>query len=171
MFPLYVGTSHFESLDIPASVENRKNQFADICGDILKDQPNSIILGDFNFDNQKEYEQNITAHGFVDIIKEKFQTLLQDEKFDFTMHKSPRFPSWRPDKIIVPVVSEEATKSQQFSIEAVDCQKVGTFALPPYEQEDPEWVADDGVVRTPSDHMALIGDFQLKAQVAFDADE
>ena len=41
---------------------------SDTFGKIFKNEPNCIVLGDYNFDNQTEYKSNITDHGFTDVI-------------------------------------------------------------------------------------------------------
>ena len=50
--PIYIATSHFESMDNQISVKNRVGQLHDTLDVILGDEPNCIICGDFNFDNQ-----------------------------------------------------------------------------------------------------------------------
>ena len=74
MFPIYVATSHFESLDAAGFKENRFTQMHDTFGVILKNEPNCIVLGDYNFDNKKEYETNVTNHGFEDVVTTQFRT-------------------------------------------------------------------------------------------------
>ena len=69
---------------------------------------------------------------------------------------------WRPDKIILPNVDNEKRDLQQFHLEPIDAQKIGWFSIDPYMDADPAMVKDDDIVRTPSDHMGLIIDLQLK---------
>ena len=60
MSPIYVCTSHFESLDYPEKlVTNNENQLADTFGVLLKDEPNCVVLGDYNFDGNNNYNTNI----------------------------------------------------------------------------------------------------------------
>lgn len=35
---------------------------------IFKNEPNVLILGDYNFDNEKEYQLNIKNYGYDDVI-------------------------------------------------------------------------------------------------------
>lgn len=76
LYPFYVATSHFESLDRTDSVINRKFQCEDVFERLLKDEPNAVVLGDFSFDNDAEYKNNIRRHNYVDIIMEKFDALI-----------------------------------------------------------------------------------------------
>lgn len=69
---------------------------------------------------------------------------------------------WRPDKVILPNVDQAKRDAQQFYLEPIDAQKIGWFSIDPYLSEDPSLVKDDDIVRTPSDHMGLIIDLQLK---------
>jgi endonuclease/exonuclease/phosphatase family metal-dependent hydrolase len=59
LFPLYIATSHFESLDHSNFRICRANQLHDTLGVIFAKEKNCVILGDYNFDNLKEYNQNI----------------------------------------------------------------------------------------------------------------
>ena len=64
------------------------------------------MLGDFSFDNNAEYKNNIRRHNYVDIIMEKFDALIgQEEQFKFTVHGTPYSKPSRPDKICTPVVN------------------------------------------------------------------
>ncbi len=44
----------------------------DTFGKIFKDEINCIVVGDYNFDNKQDYENQIKKYGFYDIILEKF---------------------------------------------------------------------------------------------------
>ena len=57
--PFYVVTSHFESLNQPEDVANRRSQLEDVMGILLKNEPNVVVAGDFNLDNDSEDQQNI----------------------------------------------------------------------------------------------------------------
>ena len=72
LYPIYIATSHFESMEAEKFVMNRKFQMKDTFAHIFKNEPNVVVLGDFNFDNQEEYEQNIEKFNFTEIIKERF---------------------------------------------------------------------------------------------------
>ena len=54
LYPIYIATSHFESLNADAFIENRRSQLFDTFGAIFKKEPNAIVVGDFNFDDLNE---------------------------------------------------------------------------------------------------------------------
>jgi endonuclease/exonuclease/phosphatase family metal-dependent hydrolase len=57
-----------------------------------------VLVGDFNFDPEREdNERVLTENGFRDIMYDFV------EKDAFSMHKTPRFLPWRPDKITISV--------------------------------------------------------------------
>ena len=64
LYPLYIATSHFESLSNRKFRAMRKAQCNDTFGVILKNEPNCIVLGDFNFDNNSEYKENVEDFNF-----------------------------------------------------------------------------------------------------------
>ena len=72
LYPVYIATSHFESLNDPKYAEIRALQMADTFDLIFKSEQNCMVLGDYNFDNENEYKSNIQEYGFYDVIK-KFQ--------------------------------------------------------------------------------------------------
>ena len=80
LYPIYVCTSHFESSCSDNEIENRKNQLYDTFVNILKNEPNCVVAGDFNFDNAEEHKVNITDNNFEDIILSKFQSDKSIEK-------------------------------------------------------------------------------------------
>ena len=165
MFPLYIATSHFESLDNPGFIKNRFTQMHDTFGVILKNEPNCVVLGDFNFDNKEEYESNVEAHSFEDVIETQFtknEQVHPVENFSFSMPQTHRFGKWRPDKICMPTLTDEQKSQFEYYFKAQDAQKIGAFSLAPYENDEMHEVAKDGIVRTPSDHMGLIVDIALK---------
>lgn len=63
---------------------------------------------------------------------------------------------------MLPNVDQEKRDAQQFFLEPIDAQKIGWFSIHPYLDVDPSLVKEDDIVRTPSDHMGLIVDLQLK---------
>ena len=137
----------------------------DTFGVILKNEPNCIVLGDYNFDNGSEYKANIIDHGFEDVIKSQFQQdeqINSCEEFSYSMPKTNKFNMWRPDKICMPTLSDERKLSMEYYLKAQDCQKIGAFSCPPYEKDDMHEIIKDGIVRAPSDHMGLIVDICLK---------
>lgn len=68
IIPVYVATGHFESRDNKENASNRHNQFRDIFEVLFKDEPNCVVTGDFNFDNNDEYKMNVDSFGFEDIL-------------------------------------------------------------------------------------------------------
>lgn len=72
-------------------------------------------------------------------------------KEEFTMQKTNRYEGWRPDKIITPQLG--------MTIKPISIKIVGKFSIPEFHEEECTKVSEDGMVRTPSDHMALICDF------------
>lgn len=70
LVPLYVSTCHFESLESDIFRENRSFQLKDTLDVIFKKERACVIVGDFNFDNQHEYENNVSKYGFRDVIKQ-----------------------------------------------------------------------------------------------------
>ena len=126
----------------------------DVFGAILKDQPNSVVLGDYNQDSQSQYTKNISDFGFEDIILNFEQSQgYEVEEFGFSMPKTPKFPAWRPDKICMPKIAGH--------LKPVDVQKIGAFCVKPYQNDDLHAIEKDGVVRAPSDHMGLIVDLKI----------
>ena len=96
------------------------------------------MLGDFNFDNPSEYYENVQKWGFEDICLEEswkddmYRVLNQqgEEDFTFTMPKTLKFPKWRPDKICMPILSDQQKQGPHFQV--MDVQKVGWFCIPPF---------------------------------------
>lgn len=91
LYPYYIATSHFESLEVPEFTKNRGDQLHDVFNVIFKGEANCIVLGDFNFDNEESYENNIVNYNFVDVIESKFVEN-DDEDFSFSMPKTNKFP-------------------------------------------------------------------------------
>lgn len=67
----------------------------------------SIVVGDYNFDNSwtKEY-QVIIDNGFHDVLTDFISSSAH------TMYKTKRFKAWRPDKICIDQFDE---KVKQFN--------------------------------------------------------
>ena len=91
---LIVATSHFESLDNAGS---RNSQMTETF-DLLRKSgvTNVVVAGDYNFDTTYAKEEAVLGqHGMKDIVN---QFCGVDS---FSMYKSPKFPAWRPDKIVI----------------------------------------------------------------------
>lgn len=65
------------------------------------------------------------------------------------MPPTTRFPPWRPDHIVYRSNYTKLIGQHEIGI-------IGDFTLPPYEEEHYSKLAQDGIVRTPSDHFGLI---------------
>ena len=64
-----------------------------------------VLVGDFNFDPSWEAEERVlTDNGFRDIMADFV------DKKAFSMHKTPRFAPWRPDKIAISVDTERSLR-------------------------------------------------------------
>ena len=98
---------------------------------MLKDEKFAIVVGDYNFDNQVEYQKNILDNGFVDAVTDKFEGTDPAEEFSFTMPSNGQFSKWRPDKICTPKKDQDA----KFILDMVDAQRVGWFAIQPYAKD------------------------------------
>eukprot|EP00347_Sterkiella_histriomuscorum_P019482 403341465 len=144
--PVIVATSHFESLN---NQEIRKQQL-EIAQPLVSLVDNGFLMGDFNFDSSWRSEQANIDKEFEDI----YLTLNQGVE-SFTMPKTPEFPQWRPDKILV-------KKSSKWKPKSIDI--IGRFSIPSFKLEDPLQIQVDQKVRTPSDHYALFTVFEFQTQ-------
>lgn len=70
------------------------------------------------------------------------------------MLKNKHETTWRPDKIIAP--------SSMLEWQATSIKIVGKFSIPTFSKDAPELLEQDGQVRTPSDHLALLATFALR---------
>ena len=97
----------------------------------------------------------LTDAGFRDAMHDFFG------KKEPTMLKSKRFKAWRPDKVVVQATPPNPTKPYWRVTRA---EILGKQALPSYraKNETPDKVAQDGVIRTPSDHFAICADLVYK---------
>lgn len=88
-----VATAHFESLVFARKRKSQMNETFEILK--ISGIPNTIIVGDFNFDAKVTAEELvITDSGMEDIVHEFHG------KDAFTMLKTKIFPLWRPDKVV-----------------------------------------------------------------------
>ena len=69
----------------------------------------------------------------------------------FTMHKSKRYPAWRPDKVVM----QDDSRSEKYW-KCTKAKIVGNQATAEFAGEDPAQVASDGIIRTPSDHFGIV---------------
>ena len=80
-------------------------------------------------------------------------------KDDFSQQKtSCKYPAWRPDK----VVTQTDPESKKPYWKSISAEIIGKEAIPSFAEkgEDASMVEKDGVVRTPSDHMGIVADFE-----------
>lgn len=77
-----------------------------------------IIAGDYNFSDGGLENKRIPKE-FQDLWIETHESL----ENSYTMPKTPRFPSWRPDHILC--------KGCKMTNSAI--QKIGDFTIPPFE--------------------------------------
>lgn len=112
---------------------------------VLGKFPNSFLMGDFNFDSSWTKEQAAIDPAYDDIYLS-----LKGGKEAFTMAATPYFPQWRPDKIL-------AHKSSAWKPQAIKI--IGNFSIPSFKEENPQAIAEDAKVRTPSDHLGLYATF------------
>ena len=141
---MLVGTVHLESSD---SAETRKKQLQ-MAINVLQTCQNNVLLGDFNFHSTwTDQQAKIAENGYLEVFLE-----LNKEE-DYTMAKTNRYAKWRPDKIIMP--------SKGMTIAPSDIQIVGKFCIPEFQNDEYTKVSEDGIIRTPSDHMALLANFNF----------
>ncbi len=79
---------------------------------------NAMLMGDFNFDSSWIKEQANIDKSYDDVY-----LTLNEGVEGFTMAKTPRFPAWRPDKILIKKESKWQTK--QINI-------IGRFPIPSF---------------------------------------
>ncbi|CAI2370911.1 unnamed protein product [Moneuplotes crassus] len=141
-----VGTSHLESLNNAAL---RKDQMEYYIDPILG-KYDSIFMGDFNFMyHWKNEEDTLNRELFSDMWEE----LRDSSEEQFTMFKTPEYAEVTFDHIILSLKSK-------FRPEYIE--RVGNFSCDAYKEQDPKDINTDGVVRTPSDHLGLVGVINLK---------
>eukprot|EP00347_Sterkiella_histriomuscorum_P002487 403367959 len=145
---LLVGTMHLESNGPNFNIRIKQMQSA---FEVMRDIGclDHLFMGDFNFDSTSEDQHKVLIeNGYYDVYLD-----LNDGKESGTMLGKKDLPQWRPDKIIclkdMPIWKPK------------DIQIVGKFAIPKFANEDINNVKDDGIIRTPSDHMALLATFEL----------
>ena len=117
----------------------------------LLDGIETLLVGDFNFDNSKTSETNIYSKaGYEDQLT--LAGIPDTGPGSFTKFKTPKQKASRPDKILY--------NGQQMQLMAA--QIGGKFSTPFYKDEKCEMVEKDGLVRTPSDHLCVLADFKFK---------
>jgi hypothetical protein len=119
----------------------------------------SIIAGDFNFNDG--WPENKAIKDYTDVWKVGKRTYSkwtneEMRELGYTMPPTKRYPPWRPDHIIYKCKGKEAQGKHEIAI-------IGDFTVPPFEEEHYSKVAQDDLVRTPSDHFGLISKIFLPA--------
>jgi len=127
-----VGTVHLESLN---SAKVRKEQL-DITFNEFKQYPRAFILGDHNFDWDSENKNIIPEH--MDTWK-----VLHPDDPGYTMAKTPKYPAWRPDRILI-------KKDAGFT--PIMIERLGMNPIPKYDHTKP---SNPYEIKTPSDHYGL----------------
>ena len=109
-------------------------------------------MGDFNYDPSWESEK---AHIDSAEYENVWETLRPDDPEAFTMNFTPKYNRWFPDRILIKTGSD---------YEATFVDRVGVAACASFTKngETADKIKEDGVVRTPSDHMGLVAVFSLK---------
>mmetsp|Transcript_5767 Transcript_5767/g.7787 ORF Transcript_5767/g.7787 Transcript_5767/m.7787 type:complete len:83 (+) Transcript_5767:797-1045(+) len=74
------------------------------------------------------------------------------------MYSTPRFPAWRPDKIVMEQQTSGASERPSWKCASVEI--IGADSRPLFAQkgEQAQMIEQDGVVRTPSDHMGIVAE-------------
>ena len=115
-----------------------------------------VVVGDFNFHStSKKEEQVLTDNGFKDAMHDFVPAS------EPTMLKSKRFRAWRPDKVVAQIQPTLFSSQQKYPFWKVKSATiVGKEALESYKakSEEPALVAQDGKIRTPSDHFGIVAD-------------
>ena len=132
-----IGTVHLESLD---NEPLRKAQLITSVN-VLGQLENSVLMGDFNFDNQVE-NPRIEESGYQDVW-----SLLKDAKEEcFTMKKTMRFCSWRPDRFII---------NKKSAWKPAKIERIGMEPIPKYKESSNLSNLHPDTILTPSDHFGL----------------
>lgn len=133
-----IATAHFESAN---SAPSRKAQL-ELTFEKLKNFPNPILMGDFNFDNPEE-KKNLSEE-YSDV----WELLRQPDEEYHTMKPKPGLTPWRPDKVLVYKTIKIVPKT---------IKRIGTEPLAKYASID-----TPGFITTPSDHYGLYGEFNIE---------
>mmetsp|Transcript_4015 Transcript_4015/g.3358 ORF Transcript_4015/g.3358 Transcript_4015/m.3358 type:complete len:125 (-) Transcript_4015:36-410(-) len=111
---------------------------------------NSIFMGDFNFEYHWENEKDTLNR---DKFEDLWEVIKDGSEESFTMFKTPKYSEVTFDHIIL-------SKKSYFDPEYVE--RVGNFCCNSYKKENPKDIATDYKVRTPSDHLGLVGIIKIK---------
>lgn len=145
-----VGTVHLESLD---SKNLRKNQLTHICGNVLRVSDTAILMGDFNFDDKKNWSKSDTKlendifqdDPQVSQFNDVWSCLRPEEEgktFDTTVNTMLRhYERMRYDRVII-----KSNEWKPASIELVGNKQIG--------------ITTDGRFIFPSDHFGLFTSFR-----------
>lgn len=114
------------------------------------------MVGDFNFNSTWiEEEKVLLDNGFRDVMHDHV------DKEEWTMPKTQMWPAWRPDKVVTQATPSKEEFDKPYW-KSTGAEIVGKEATPSFAAagEDPSMILQDGVVRTPSDHMGIVADFE-----------
>ncbi|CDW71412.1 UNKNOWN [Stylonychia lemnae] len=147
--PLLIATAHLESGSIYGQIRKKQLQ---LCLDQIKISPNTIMMGDFNFDSTYDDQQAIIIeNGFTDVFLDLNEGVEQE-----SMLKNKHYTPWRPDKVISQKINSNWRPH--------NIQIVGKFCIPQFQKDSIYQLSEDGIVRTPSDHMGIISTFKFESQ-------
>ena len=96
------------------------------------------------------------------ILREGFHDIVHDFVDDSvpTMLKTPQFPAWRPDKVVMQRMQNASQEDQGEKPvwHCISAQVLGAEARPLFSSQGQtsKMIHRDGKVRTPSDHMAIL---------------
>ena len=116
-------------------------------------------MGDFNLDAYKspEEEMVITNHGWRDVVHDF------TDASEWTKPKTKRKPTTkRIDKVATQTYPEEGSAAQYWR--CVGAKVIGKVPIAYYaaKGEDITMIEQDNIVRTPSDHMGIVADFEFQ---------
>ena len=81
------------------------------------------------------------------------------DRSEWSMPKTKRFPAWRPDKVVT--LEYDQGKKHWHCVKAEIIGKRPTSYFAELGQDIME-IEKDKIVRTPSDHMGIVADFELR---------
>lgn len=140
--PITISTTHLESTHGSAGYQPRCEQMKCVF-DVLKTHPNSMIMGDFNFDAVKDPEEKAIDKSFVDLY-----SMAHEGTLDYTF--IPRKD--RLDRMLFRGTDWEATNHYYL---------VGTKAIKKYEGMS---LFEGLKVRSMSDHLGIISAIKYKQE-------
>jgi endonuclease/exonuclease/phosphatase family metal-dependent hydrolase len=140
--PFLVGTSHLESMD---SAEIRRIQCEVVQKVMNQNGFPHVFMGDFNFDFSWKHEKgNFDWENYSDL----WGDLKTESEKNWTMPQSKQY---------APVCFDHIILSKNQGWKSTFIQRIGNFSCPSFGIEKPAMMRVDGIIRTPSDHLGLIG--------------